>query len=118
MLEENKNEGTKNVTNNEEVNKIIEWLTQIKDPSKKEMVLNELSKKRETFPDLAIYLWYSTGTVASLLQEIINTYQLLAPPKLNINSSNRACNVLALFQCIAAHPETRPAFLSGNYMIK
>jgi CCR4-NOT transcription complex subunit 9 len=52
------------------------------------------------------------------LQEIITTYQLLAPPVLNIQSSNRACNVLALFQCVAAHSETRPAFLNGkNYRI-
>jgi len=51
------------------------------------------------------------------LQEIINTYSLLAPPTLNIQSSNRACNVLALFQCVAAHPETRPAFLTAQIPI-
>jgi CCR4-NOT transcription complex subunit 9 len=51
------------------------------------------------------------------LQEIINTYSLLAPPILNIPSSNRACNVLALFQCVAAHPETRPAFLAAQIPI-
>ena len=48
------------------------------------------------------------------LQEIIYTYQLLAPPKLTIQTSNRACNVLALFQCVAAHQETRPAFLAAQ----
>ena len=29
--------------------------------------------------------------------------------------SNRVCNVLALFQCIAAHAETRLPFLNGKF---
>lgn len=106
-----------NKLGNEDISKIIEWLEQIKDPETRENALSELSKKRESFPDLAIYLWYSTGVVASLLQEIITIYQLLAPPKLNVQSSNRACNVLALFQCIAAHPDTRPSFLNAQIPI-
>lgn len=110
-------EAKENKHMNEDISKIVEWLEQIKDPDKRENGLSELSKKRESFPDLAIYLWYSTGVVASLLQEIITIYQLLAPPKLNVQSSNRACNVLALFQCIAAHPDTRPSFLSAQIPI-
>ena len=41
----------------------------------------------------------------------------MAPPKLTIQTSNRACNVLALFQCVAAHQETRPAFLAAQIPI-
>ena len=41
----------------------------------------------------------------------------MAPPKLTIQTSNRACNVLALFQCVAAHSETRPAFLNAQIPI-
>jgi CCR4-NOT transcription complex subunit 9 len=51
------------------------------------------------------------------LQEIIDTYKLLAPPNLTIQESNHTCNVLALFQCIAAHYETRPFFLSAQIPI-
>ena len=101
----------------EDEQKIIEWVNQIKDENTRERALGELSKKRENFNDLALYIWYSTGTVSALLQEIIYTYQLLAPPNLTIPKSNRACNVLALFQCVAAHPETRPAFLSAQIPI-
>lgn len=101
----------------EDEQKIIEWVNQIKDESTRERALGELSKKRENFNDLALYIWYSTGTVSALLQEIIYTYQLLAPPNLTIPKSNRACNVLALFQCVAAHPETRPAFLNAQIPI-
>ena len=101
----------------EEVKQIIKWVDQIKDESTREKALEELSHKRESLSDLALYIWYSTGTVATLLQEIINTYQLLAPPKLTIAKSNKACSVLALFQCVAAHPETRHPFLQAQIPI-
>ena len=96
---------------------IIQMVNEIKDENTREAALDELSHKRESLPDLALYIWYSTGTVATLLQEIIYTYQLLAPPKLTIQTSNRACSVLALFQCVAAHKETRPAFLQAQIPI-
>ena len=102
---------------NEEVNQIVKWVDQIKDESTREKALEELSHKRESLSNLALYIWYSTGTVATLLQEIINTYQLLAPPKLTIAKSNKACSVLALFQCVAAHPETRHPFLQAQIPI-
>ena len=101
----------------EEVKQIIKWVDQIKDESTREKALEELSHKRESLSDLALYIWYSTGTVATLLQEIINTYQLLAPPKLTIAKPNKACSVLALFQCVAAHPETRRPFLQAQIPI-
>ena len=102
----------------EEIKQIIEWVDQIKDENLREKALEELSHKRESLSDLALYIWYSTGTVATLLQEIINTYQYLAPPKLTVNRSNRACSVLALFQCVAAHPETRHPFLKAYEYIR
>ena len=101
----------------EEIKQITEWVDQIKDENNREKALEDLSHKRESLSDLALYIWYSTGTVATLLQEIINTYQYLAPPKLTVNRSNRACSVLALFQCVAAHPETRQPFLKAQIPI-
>ena len=101
----------------EEMKQIIERVDQIKDENTREKALEELSHKRESLSDLALYIWYSTGTVATLLQEIINTYQYLAPPKLTVNRSNRACSVLALFQCVAAHPDTRHPFLKAQIPI-
>lgn len=53
-------------TSQEDIAKIIEWVTQIKDESTREHALAELSRKRESFADLALYIWYSSGTVASL----------------------------------------------------
>jgi CCR4-NOT transcription complex subunit 9 len=78
------------------------------------VVLLELSKKRESFADLAPILWHSTGTVAALLQEIVSIYPLLTPPTLTAHASNRVCNALALLQCVASHADTRQPFLAAQ----
>jgi hypothetical protein len=43
------------------------------------------SKKREVVPELAPMLWHSFGTVAALLQEIINIYPAINPPHLTVS---------------------------------
>jgi len=52
--------------NSDEIAHIIEWISEIKDENRREQALGELSRKRESFTDLAIYLWFSTGTVFCL----------------------------------------------------
>ncbi|CAC5397977.1 RCD1 [Mytilus coruscus] len=91
--------------------KIYQWIIQLTSPDTRENALQELSKKREVVPDLAPMLWHSFGTVAALLQEIVNIYPTINPPHLTAHQSNRVCNALALLQCVASHPETRSAFL-------
>jgi len=86
----------------------------LKYPDKREDALQELSKKRESFPNLAPYLWYSVGTVAILLQEIVSIYPLLSPQSLSQTVSNKVCNVLGLLQCLALHQETRGLFLNAH----
>lgn len=54
------------------------------------------------------------GTIASLLQEIINIYPSITPPTLTAQQSNRVCNALALLQNVASHPETRSFFLQAH----
>lgn len=130
-------------------------------PETRENALLELSKKRESVPDLAPMLWHSfgelqqwfslcnsffpqistcfpstlplncyfsicsfistdyfvayvLGTIAALLQEIINIYPSITPPTLTAQQSNRVCNALALLQNVASHPETRSMFLSAH----
>lgn len=83
-------------------------------PEKREEALRELSRNRETFTELAPVLWHSIGTIAALLQEIVEVYPYLVPPTLNSSVSNRVCNVLALLQCVASHPETRRKFLDAH----
>ena len=60
-------DSNKNIKENcDEATIIIEWIYQIQDENRREMALAELSRKRESFSDLALYLWYSTGTVFCL----------------------------------------------------
>jgi len=83
-------------------------------PEKREAALAELSKKRDSFPQLAPTLWHSTGVMAALLQEIVHVYDLLQPPALTATASNRVCNALALFQAVSSHHETRSLFLNAH----
>jgi CCR4-NOT transcription complex subunit 9 len=52
--------------NGGEFEKVIEHIANLKYPEKREEALQELSKKRESFPKLAVYLWHSVGTLAIL----------------------------------------------------
>jgi hypothetical protein len=47
---------------------IEQYVHQLSNQATRENALLELSKKRENFPELAPYLWYSFGTIAALLQ--------------------------------------------------
>ncbi|VDK81489.1 unnamed protein product, partial [Onchocerca ochengi] len=93
---------------------VFDWILDLSDSSKREQALLELSKKRETVPDLPLWLWYSFGSMASLLQEVISIYPAIMPPTLTAGQSNRVCNALALMQCVASHKETRSPFLQAH----
>lgn len=93
---------------------VYDWILDLSDPKKREQALLELSKKRETVPDLPLWLWHSFGSMASLLQEVISIYPAIMPPTLTAQQSNRVCNALALMQCVAAHKETRTPFLQAH----
>ena len=97
----------------EDSEKIFLLVAELTNPEQRESALLELSKRRETFVDLAPILWHSFGTISALLQEIVAIYPLLSPPSLTAQASNRVCNALALLQCVASHPETRTLFLNG-----
>jgi CCR4-NOT transcription complex subunit 9 len=100
------------------INKVMEQLVlDLTNPATRENALLELSKKRETFPELAPCLWHSFGTVPALIQEIISIYPTLNPPVLSAHASNRVCNALALLQCLASHQDTRSLFLKGIFHV-
>jgi CCR4-NOT transcription complex subunit 9 len=101
-------------TQENHLNDIAAYVHQLVAPHTRENALLELSKKREFFPELAPFLWYSFGTIATLLQEIVSIYPLLSPPALTAHASNRVCNALALLQCVASHQDTRAMFLQGE----
>lgn len=97
-----------------DTHQVFQWINELANPETRETALMELSKKRESVPDLAPMLWHSFGTIVALLQEIINIYPSINPPTLTAHQSNRVCNALALLQCVASHPETRSVFLNAQ----
>lgn len=74
----------------------------------------ELIKFRDNDSNLILgpILWYSFGTISSLLQEIVCIYPLLASEQKEIQLT-RAYNALALLQAVASHNETRKPFFEG-----
>uniref|UniRef100_A0A0G4FGM4 Cell differentiation protein rcd1 n=1 Tax=Chromera velia CCMP2878 TaxID=1169474 RepID=A0A0G4FGM4_9ALVE len=98
----------------EECAKVYGLILDLTVSDKREAALLELSKRRETFADLAPILWHSFGTIAALLQEIVSIYPHLSPPTLSPQGSNRVCNSLALLQCVASHTDTRQYFLNAH----
>lgn len=94
--------------------RVYQWILELASPDTREHALLELSKKREVVSDLAPMLWHSFGTIAALLQEIVNIYPMVNPPNLTAHQSNRVCNALALLQCVASHQETRSPFLQAQ----
>jgi len=99
-----------------DLERIYQMVYELTDINSREKALLELSKNRETVSDLARIIWYSFGTITALLQEIVSIYPLLSPPKLKAQASNRVCNALALLQCVASHPETRPLFIQAHIL--
>lgn len=76
-----------------------------------------INTNTHSFPDLALALWFSFGTISALLQEIVSIYPLLSPANLTAHASNRVCNALALMQCVASNSETRTLFLNSHILL-
>lgn len=110
-----KKESGKIELNEEE--KIIKWISEIKNENTRTKALENLSKYCEKNYKLAIYLWYSRGTIAVLLQEIISVYQYLSTSKLTYEKSHKICYVITLFQYIASNIETRKEFIESQIPI-
>ena len=80
-------------------------------PQSRENALLELSKKRESFPELAPYLWHSFGTISALLQ-VIGCPLAGRTPALPASAPGltHACGVLCAGDCqhIPASDAARP----------
>lgn len=98
------------------MDQVSQIITEIIVPEKREAAMAELSRMRESIPDLGVILWSTPGAVVSLLHEVIMVYPFLFPPTLNSNASTRVCNALALMQCVASHDESRGFFIKGKFL--
>lgn len=103
----------KNIANEEEFKNTVYYIKMLIDQEGREEAFKQLNNKRDTEPNIASLLWFSVGTISILLQEIISIYPYLTNLTLTSKASERICNVLGLFQCIALDPKTRILFLKG-----
>ncbi len=115
-LKMNEMKEKKRIESNEE-EMIIKWISELKNENTRVKALESLSKHSEKCYNLAIYLWYSPGTMAVLLQEIISVYQYLSSSKLTLDDSHKICCVITLLQCIASNNNTRHEFLESQIPI-
>ncbi|CAL5190596.1 unnamed protein product [Lathyrus oleraceus] len=80
----------------------------------RENALHVLSKWTGLFKELAPLLWNSFGTIVILLQEILSIFPNISMENLTAAQSTRVCNVLALFQCVASHSDTKMLFIEAK----
>lgn len=78
-----------------DIESVYKWISALANMETRETALLELwfvffacnirySKKRESVPELAPFLWNSCGSIAALLQEICAIYPYINPPNLNV----------------------------------
>ena len=114
IFEKEENEKIKNSISEE---LIVKYINELKSEETRGKAIENLYNYREKNENIAIYLWYSQGTMATLLQEILNLYQYLSPSKLSKEISDRAFHILSLFQEIALNSKTRKEFLESQLLV-
>ena len=114
IIEKEENEKIKNGISDELV---VKYINEIKSEETREKAIENLYNYREKNENIPIYLWYSQGTIATLLQEILNLYQYLSPSKLSKEISDKASHILSLFQEIALNSKTRKEFLESQLLV-
>ena len=96
---------------------IIKYINELKDEEKRSKALSKLSEYYDKSKNLPIYLWYSQGTMAILLQEIISTYKHFSSTKLSSEKYSKIRNILLLLTSITSHEEIRHKFIESKIPI-
>ena len=106
---------SKNQQSDEDI--IIKYINELKDEEKRSKALSKLSEYYDKSKNLPIYLWYSQGTMAILLQEIISTYKHFSSTKLSSEKYSKIRNILLLLTSITSHEEIRHKFIESKMPI-
>ena len=96
---------------------IIKYINELKDEEKRSKALSKLSEYYDKSKNLPIYLWYSQGIMAILLQEIISTYKHFSSTKLSSEKYSKIRNILLLLTSITSHEEIRHKFIESKMPI-
>ena len=106
----------------EEEDKIIsKYILALKNDETRDKAMKNLySYNKNPSEKIGLYLWYSGGTMAVLLQELIKLYQYLPPynSKKIINEAyNKAIQILFFFECFALNPQTKKEFIESGILV-
>lgn len=110
-------EENEKINNNISEELIVKYINEIKNEETREKAIENLYNFREKNENIPIYLWYSQGTMTTLLQEILNLYQYLSPSKLSKEILNKTYYILSLIQAIALNSKTRKEFIDSQLLV-
>ena len=96
---------------------IIKYTEEIKNEETRFKAIENLYKYADKNRNIAIYLWYSRGTMAALVQEIIKAYQYLPSSKLTNEKMYKIKYTISLIQNLALHPTTRKEFIESQLLV-
>ena len=106
----------------EEEDKIIsKYILALKnDETRDEAMKNLHSYNKNPSEKIGLYLWYSGGTMAVLLQELIKLYQYLPPynsKKITNESYNKAIQIAFFFECVAINSQTKKELIESGILV-
>ncbi|EFA83634.1 cell differentiation family [Heterostelium album PN500] len=115
-LESNIKKGIKIPVGEKTINQLI---LDLYENDKREETLSEIIKRKDSIPNLHLYISYSPMIMTILLQEVLSIYRYILPPnqKLKARSSNRVCNTLALLQLVASNLESRSILIKSRIIV-
>lgn len=106
----------------EEEDKIIsKYIFELKEESTRNEAMEKLySFQTKHNEKIALYLWYSGGTMAVLLQELIKLYIYLPPFNSKILTKevhDNAIHILFLLQCLVKNPKTKTELIESGILV-
>lgn len=78
------------------------------------------SHHEESGKKISLYLWYSGGTIAVLLQELIQLYQYFSQfnsKKIGDETYNKTIYILCLFKCLASNSQTKKELIDSGILV-
>ena len=112
----------KNNPEHEDEDKIIsKYILDLKNEETRDEAMKKLnSYQGQILEKITLYLWYSRGTMAILLQELIKLYQYLppfAPKKITDEAFNKTIQILLFFQHLASNARTKKQFIESGILV-
>ena len=109
----------------EDEDKIIsQYILELKNEETRNEAIKKLyfyySHHEELGKKISIYLWYSGGTIAVLLQELIKLYQFFSQfnsKKIGDETYNKTIYILCLFKCLASNSQTKKELIESGILV-